>query len=316
MATLDKIQTLTIIAGTMACNADCPDCVSKMTTNPEEYKAIGFKDIDFENLEIAINIALSGGAGTVLFTGKGEPTLFPEQINKYLKFLNQEKFGNLAIKELQTNGLKLHDETFQKEGWLDRWYENGLRVVSLSVVDVDDKVNNDFYCPSKEYPPLEKTIEMLHDKGYSVRLSVTMVKTKVDSPDDVERVVKFCKENKVEQLSMRPMRKPSGETYAPEVAKYVEENELSKGENGQEADIVRHVKENAKLLRKLVHGGRVYDFRGQNLCLTDCLTVDPDEGARQIIFYTNGKIADDWVSEAAVIVGPGKKCRQYLKNGK
>jgi len=257
-------------------------------------------------------MALGGEAGTVLFTGKGEPTLYPKQINAYLEFLKQEKFGKLALKEMQTNGLRFHDEKFQKEGWLEKWRKNNLRTISLSVVDIEDKVNNEFYCPGKEYPPLESTIEMLHDNGYNVRLSITMIKGKVDSPEDIERVVQYCKDNGVEQLSIRPMRKPPGETFDPDVARYVEENEITKE---QEENIVRYVQKhrNPRYERKLVHGARVYEFRGQNLCLTDCLTIDPDEGARQLIFYTNGTLTDDWVSPAAVILGPGKKCRQYLK---
>jgi len=39
-----------------------------------------------------------------------------------------------------------------------------------------------------------------------------------DSPEDIERVVQYCKDHGVEQLSLRPMRKPDGETFAPKVA--------------------------------------------------------------------------------------------------
>ncbi len=82
-------QTLSIVGGTRACNARCPDCVSDMTTVPKDNWMFYFKNVDWENLDIALNTAINAGVGTVLFTGKGELTLFPQQVLDYLKFIRK-----------------------------------------------------------------------------------------------------------------------------------------------------------------------------------------------------------------------------------
>jgi pyruvate-formate lyase-activating enzyme len=310
---LIKIQTLSIVAGTMACNAKCPDCVSKMTTNPSLYKGLNFTDVEWDHFDIALAMAKAGKARAVLFTGKGETTLFPEQINKYLLKL-PDKLGEIYIgKEIQTNGIIFQNPKFTQDEWLKEWRNNGLDTISLSVVDVDDEVNRKFYLSHQEkYPELVKTINMIHNEGYKVRLSVTMIKNMVDGPDDIERVVEYCKKEGIEQLSVRPMRKPGGDTYCPSVAQFVLENELSRGE---EEEVVRYVEANKdQVIERLMHGAVIYKLKGQNICLTDCITERPKEvGSRQLIFYSNGMLTDGWTENANTILGIGPKCREYLK---
>lgn len=321
MTTGTSIQTLTIVAGTMACNATCPDCVSQMTTGDSARKILNFTGVDWENLRIAANIAIGGGATTVLFTGKGEPTLYPDQLNEYLKFFSCQEFYQLAVMEIQTNGLLFQEEEFTAEegGWLKRWYENGLRVISISIVDVADEKNRQFLVSDKgSYPSLAKTLKILHGFGYTVRLNVTMMQPFINSVNGIERVVEFCLKNEVEQLSLRPVRRPavpnSGSEKAKSVFAWVKENELTSHQEKEIAEFF--VKSpNARLLRNLVHGARVYDYRGQNLCLTDCLTSVPEKGdeVRQLIFYSGGLIAYDWQSPAANIIGWGPEARKLIE---
>lgn len=311
-----KVQTFTVIAGTMACNAYCPDCVSKMTTPRDLYDIYNFEDVEWSNFQIAANLALAGGANTFLITGKGEPTLYPQQINDYLSFLQNEKYNQMAMKELQTNALNFHDDEFLKQGWLQRWYDNGLRVMCLSLVDVDDTPNKAFYCGNKhEYPPLAKTVEILHDLGYTVRASITMTKDVIDNPEDIERVVSVCNDLEIAQLSIRPVRKPAGDTNCPRIARWVEKNQLSDFQIETIRDYV--AKNNDRVLDNMMHGAILYEFRGRNLCLTDCLTLDPNvKGFRQLIFSSNGRLVTDWTSQATMLMDMGPKCRAYLKNKK
>jgi hypothetical protein len=53
----------------------------------------------------------------------------------------------------------------------------------------------------------------------------------------------------------------------------------------------------------LPHGGSVFDYRDQNVCVTNCLTGtrDPDD-IRQIIFFPNGEISYDWRFKGARIL--------------
>lgn len=50
----------------------------------------------------------------------------------------------------------------------------------------------------------------------------------------------------------------------------------------------------------LMHGAVVYDLAGQNICLTDCLTLAPETSdIRTLIYFADGKIAYDWQYPAA-----------------
>jgi pyruvate-formate lyase-activating enzyme len=307
-----KAQTLSIVAGTRACNARCPDCVSEMTTRQEDNWMYYYKGIDKANFDIALNTAISAGVGTALFTGKGELTIYPQQMLDYLEFLNQRDYRQISRKELQSNGLLFQRDSFAKDGgWLDQWYDQKLRLISLSVVHWDDEVNKAFYTPhlKKPYPPLEKTVEILHSKGYTVRLSVTMVKDRVDSPQHIDSLVTFCKKNGIRQLSVRPVRKNGAtcnESQNAAVWNWVKHNELTQD---QEKDIAQYMDQHGYALQKLVHGATVYQIRGQNVCLTDCLTMESgQEEFRQIIFYSCGMIALDWSNPGAVIYEPGRDC--------
>ena len=95
-----KIQTFTIVAGTAACNAKCPFCISKMT--PKQGVSFKEPEVNWRNFAKACRLAQVNNVSTVLFTGKGEPTLYPEQITQYLKELQPYNF---PLIELQTNAL-------------------------------------------------------------------------------------------------------------------------------------------------------------------------------------------------------------------
>ena len=93
-------KTLSVIAGTTACNGRCPFCISKttpfqgMTPKPEQIGGGRF--------EKACELAKKVGIDTVLITGKGELTLHPSHISQYLEYSRKFKFSNV---ELQTNAL-------------------------------------------------------------------------------------------------------------------------------------------------------------------------------------------------------------------
>ena len=74
---------MSIVVGTNACNATCPFCVSKTTIKTQLNTKINYR-----NLEVACKLAEKAGTTTILLTGKGEPTLYPQLITDYLNFLN------------------------------------------------------------------------------------------------------------------------------------------------------------------------------------------------------------------------------------
>jgi hypothetical protein len=60
---------------------------------------------------------------------------------------------------------------------------------------------------------------------------------------------------------------------------------------------------NGHKLMKLIHGGVVYDYEGQNVCLSNSLTIDPNtEELRQLIFFPDGHLRYDWQYEGAILL--------------
>ena len=127
-----KIQTFSIVCGTSACNARCPFCVSKMTVE----NGVGLKPsgrINYRNLKIAGKLALASGCTTAMITSKGEPTLFPEDVDAYVRYASEMGF---PLIELQTNGIPIWDhrnDPLWEEGadsHLRIWHRYGLSTIA------------------------------------------------------------------------------------------------------------------------------------------------------------------------------------------
>jgi hypothetical protein len=229
-------------------------------------------EINTRNLDKAIHLAQMGGVTTVLLTGKGEPCLYPEQIYNFLCALE----GRFPFIELQTNGLDI-----------------GRLAAGKEIRD-----NEQVY--SKDYPELARSIEFLHDLGFSVRLCVMMQNGYVDSPGDVDVVIDWCEHVGVEQLTFRPIRKPEDDVVST-TSQYVAQNGLTAD---RERAIYSHIQRRGEKLLELAHGATVYDVDGQNVCISDCLThsTDPNE-IRQIIFYADGRLTYSWDKKGAILMG-------------
>lgn len=295
------IQTFSIVVGTKACNAKCPFCVSAMTGFGILPKAGPINEMRFKK---AARLAQLGGTTTVLMTGKGEPTLYPDEVTEYLHLL--EKW-NFPLIELQTNAVHighLAAGRAAKAGKITRdilelWLSYGLNTIAISTVGVNDEHNRCVY--TEDYPDLGKTVTYLHEIGFSVRLCVMMQRGCVDSPKALREVVEWCKERGVEQLTARPIRKPEvASNDGTSQFKYIEINSLSDDEC---ATIYGWVEDEGTHLLTLMHGAheaKIFDVYGQNLCISDCLTVEAASDAiRTLIFYSDGRVCFDWQFDGA-----------------
>jgi len=305
-----KFQTYSIVAGTAYCNASCFFCVSKMTTDSDKVKELSDKtiDVDWRNFHKASQLAKSGGVSTVLITGKGEPTMYPKEITDYLT--NLEKY-DFPLIELQTNGTLFQHQLYEKNDYLKQWYDHGLNTVSISVVSLDSEQNRQVYFPNKkEYPSLEKTIEILHDEGFLIRLAVVGLKNHIDTPEKIDNLINYSKLYGVEQIKWSPVTKAVN-SVDPIINKKIMENEIPEE---QILAIQNYVEEKGTPLMDLIHGARVYDLHGQNICISNCLTMDVDnDELRQLIFFSNGEVRYDWQYPGAIILGKGREARRSDK---
>jgi len=287
-----KVQTFTVIAGTKVCNARCPYCISKMTP----CQGVGVKEekINWRNFEKACKFAEVSNISTVLITGKGEPTLYPRQITDFLKKMKKHNFPFI---EIQTNGISLEEEKYNK--YLKEWYDLGLTTICLSIVHYEKEKNKEIYTPYREYIKLKKLIDKLHEIGFSVRLSCTMIKDFIDSPEKAEELIKKVKEWKVEQLTLREVAKPQN-SENKDVHQWTSLNTPTRKQYDKIKELI---KSRGNKIMTLGHGAVVYDFEGQNVCLTDALTIKPEsDNIRQLIFFPDGHLRYDWQFKGAILI--------------
>jgi MoaA/NifB/PqqE/SkfB family radical SAM enzyme len=229
---------------------------------------------------------------SVLLTGKGEPLLFPDMISEYLEHLN----FRFPLVDLQTNGIRVLALTDN----IKRWHDDGLSLVCISIAHQNAMQSNQLM--GIEYPRFNywRTVDRLHDIGMPVRLNCTLLNSGVNQVADVEALIEKCHSHGVEQLTIREVELPNVSIYSPEAHEVREHVMREKPHNLIDMVAGWMVHEGATTLLRLPHGAIVYDFKGQNVCLSNCLTsvTDPND-IRQIIFFPDGRVMYDWKYEGA-----------------
>lgn len=180
---------------------------------------------------------------------------------------------------------------------LVEWRQLGLRTIALSTVGTSSRWNKQIYLHHREieYPDLAVTVKFLHDLGFNVRLCVMMHAKMVDSPESVDATIAWCKQHHVDQLTVRPIRRPQGEV-ANDYERYVDTYGL---DQEQERAVFDHLRARGQLIHTIMmgdHPSPVYDIDGQNVCMADCLTVssEPDTIRTLILYPHSGEIAYHW----------------------
>lgn len=289
-----NFKLLSVVVGTEACPASCPFCVSGVKPNRENLLP---PQVNWRNLKIAGNLANRSNVDTVMLTSRGEPTFFPEQITEYLQHLKEFNFPFI---ELQTNGLLIaRNKKFYKKHLQD-WYENGLTTITISVVSFRPEVNQRIYAPESKYIDLPDLIKFIHSIGISVRLTCVCCKDLTGTPKEISEFIKFAQENKVEQVTLRPVN----DEFRRKSAKiWVSENKLSANDKQQ---IKNYLDNNGTKLLELDRIGIIYDVDGQNVCLSLPLNknirdTNPDNG-RQLIFFPDGHIRYEWEMTGGILL--------------
>jgi len=279
-----RIHTFTIVVGSMACDAQCPYCVSKMTPS------VGMEQrppqMNWRNLRVACRVAKDCGVSTALITGKGEPSLFPTDLVATTKELAQY-FGFV---ELQTNGIRLI-RLQESQGILSSLYDAGMTTICLSVAHYDAERSREIICPKIPDFNYWETVEYLHKLGFSVRVNCTLTKA-FGHMQEIWELVSMARAFKVEQLTVRNVTKPD-DCEDLDVQEWIEQNKSLI--NLEELAIYLCDNGGAKEVLRLPHGAVVFDVEGQNLCVNNCLTESSDPNdIRQLIFMPDGGLFYSW----------------------
>ncbi len=296
-----KIQTFSVIVGDTSCNANCPFCVSKMTP---ECGVDETEVMNIRNFHKSCQFAKDSGVSTVLLTGKGEP-LLKKNMGILFTYLNQLDNYRFPFVEVQTNATKIMD---MSDSDLQHMYDLGVTTFIISCVHYEQERNKEIY--NKMYPDLEELVKYLHEKGFSVRLSCVMLDGYIGDLDSLLNFIARCRQWGVEQFTARPV---TNAIKFDDVRQIRDDNDPKKvmfwwTEKHEVKDsklnkIVEHFRfPPAVALLKLMHGATVYDYCGQNVCLSNCLTesTSTDE-VRQIIFFPDGHLRFSWNYPGAII---------------
>lgn len=295
-----KFNTFCVVAGNQVCTARCKWCVSSMTP----AQGVGFGkagEISRDIFRMACRLAMQSRLDTVRITGKGEPTIFPQQITEYLRVLRSymKSRSGFTFIELQTHGRHMAEEDRVTADQMRTWRKLGMTHVCISLVSEDPQRNAQHYFPHKgNYYDVAALISKLHRMRYNVRLTCIMQKGDVDCADKLRSFLKWAKEIRADQVTVLPVNKP-GDSRNAEAYQAALDSVLT---TEQLTEISEFCATEGKLVRTLPWGGRVFDMKGQNLCLNYCLTHSPDrDDSRQLIFLPPGTISYDWEFEAAVL---------------
>jgi hypothetical protein len=126
-----------------------------------------------------------------------------------------------------------------------------------------------------------------------------MLRGYVDGVEPARRLIDFAREQGVEQLTLRPVELAAHSRDA-QVAEWIAAHRVP-------AAITQELRAwldaHGTRLMELVHGAVVYDCAGQNVCLSNCLTIDPStEQLRQLIFFPDGHLRYDWQYPGAILL--------------
>ena len=255
----------------------------------------------------ACRFAKTAGVTNVLLTGRGEPTLYPEEIYNYLDKLEPYEFPFI---ELQTNGISIANgyrgiyKTVSEDpvdgsipmSWVRDWRDRGLTHIAVSMAHWDKDRNNEIY-GAKTPVDLEALFSNLSQDGLSVRACLMLAKDYVDSVEDFDKVVGLCNSWGAKQLRVASIARPE-ESANPAVAKWVDAHVPHNAQR-----IVDHIVEKGHYLRTLPHGAPVFDYNGLSVCIACCFPKTNAVGnGMQPIFWPDGSLTYSWEWKGAVLI--------------
>ena len=253
---LKNVQSVSLLAGTKICDARCPFCVAELT--PTHGLSNREVEIPIPRLRDILEYGRQGNAKTLMITGKGEPTLFPEHITKFLEETREfeEKTGfKFQKKELQSNGIRVAHYPEKYHAYLDRWKTLGLQTFIVSIVHYDPEENRKNYVPYlNSYIDLDKTVQTLHQHGLAVRLGCIAYNGGIDSREKLVKLINLTMRIGADELTVRSVA-TSDTTQSAGVHQWIKEHELTPEQHN---DMYQFLEQEGLILTRYPFGGTIY----------------------------------------------------------
>ncbi|MEK7376781.1 MAG: radical SAM protein [Candidatus Margulisiibacteriota bacterium] len=287
-----RISTLSVMVGSPACNLRCPFCISKQTYKVGQSIPTG---VHLDRIAYLADkfLRVSEGLPYAILTGKGEPTLAPEEhiadIIRTLTDLNGT--GKGLIVELQTNGSKLDRNK------LECWKASGLNTLALSCVSHIDEVNSQIMSERNVRWNLGDIASTARGIGFLVRLTATMTQGGIENPDSLLAFLVFAKETGAQQITLREMGKPRDHTL--------------QGSNDVADWIDAHFVDPKMAIETICAAGaaekdslpwaRRFSYLGMSVVITDTMSPPKDGMVRSGIIQPDGHLYGSWDDPADIL---------------
>ena len=265
---------ITVPAG---CMNDCGFCVYKQ--HATEFRTDWISNHEKWHREVERRLRYAADrVEAVMITSHGEPILNMTYIEDILDILNRITPW-LSHVELQTSGVGLTEEK------LDRFYEMGVRVISLSIPALDcHEVLRIMRVPSRyNYDPIGLS-KRIQSKGFALRLSLAM--TNWFDQFTLDEILNQLKSIwKPDQVSFKKLRGADG--FASK--RY---NDFA-----QEFANRKHTR-----LELLPMGVWKYESQGMGIVWNDdCMISREQQSPRYLILQPDARLYTRWDTKASVI---------------
>ena len=157
-------------------------------------------------------------------------------------------------------------------------------------------MNKKIYTPNLDYLNLEEVISYLHKLGFTVRLTCTLIKGFIDTPEKVLKLINFAKRNKVEHLTLGFLSLPEINNDN-KISLWIKRHMITTDEK---LGIYNALKMHGRVLLEYSFG-TLFDVNGQNVFLRDCLSIGRNDKIRSLIFFPSGHLYFSWQYNGAII---------------
>lgn len=270
-----KISSLQIVVPTKGCINDCKSCIAKISNEfsfKDESKNINFLNKYLDNLKKIREV----GCKTMVLTGIGEAI----QNKKFLRLISElnNKLDDPFDIEIQTTGVLLNDENIN-------FLKNiiGVKVISLSIFDIFDNLNNLSIIGVKEKLKFDivNVCKKIKNIGLILRISLNLIN--VYDKHSVIDIFNKIDEIQPNQLTFRSLWFTDDDNP---INKWIKSNNCSYG-------FLDKIKSFLSLNGRKVRES-VYIYNGISIYLNeDCMKVKGGD-SRYLILRTDNNVYQSW----------------------
>jgi molybdenum cofactor biosynthesis enzyme MoaA len=269
--TEEKIDGISILVGTSACNANCKWCAGKQhRKHAPQYDGM----LDESKLRDVLDYCYGLGCSYITLTGSGEPTLSPTTVTKALGIIHEYRHNGIVFDpvNLYTNGIRIgYDEQFCKT-YLQKWKQLGLTSIYVSVYSSDEKLNAEAFGVA-EYPEFETIFRRVKKHNLILRVSVILKKGNTDTREKFQKLCEMFFALGVDNISAWPLKN----------------NDDSISDQAPEEECLRAIQEYAECSSPMYVGSSERTIR---VLLGD--NKNKQTIGKKVALFQNGEISDVW----------------------